>query len=372
MRKRILYTIPNFDTAGSGKALLHLAMGLDKNEFKAHIACTSTKGKFFEVVRNSGVPVHILPLYSPLKPKYKLAINCVRLALKFRKIKPDVIHSFHYGAEVSEGFSAFLARIPYVFTKKNMSWHGGSYKQWLFRSWLAKRIAIQNTDMKKSFYPTNDKTYLVPRGVATEQFALNEAPATIREHMNTMPSDRVVICVANMVPVKGVEILIAAFQQISKKHKNVKLWLIGDNTGEYGKKLENEVSKRELSNLVFFSGKVSNVVDYLSHAEIFVLPTLDEGRREGSPVALLEAMANSKVVIASNIPGIRDQLANHVNHMFKAGDSEALATLLDRFLENSVEENTAIGRDFCSYVNTHHHLNGEIAKHQELYRLATK
>ena len=67
-RIRILFTIPNFNTAGSGKALLNLAKGLDKTQFDAHIACKSNEGEFFKVVKESGIPVHVFDFEAPMRP----------------------------------------------------------------------------------------------------------------------------------------------------------------------------------------------------------------------------------------------------------------------------------------------------------------
>ena len=40
----------------------------------------------------------------------------------FRKLKIDLIHSFHYGSDYSEALAAKFAGIPWVYTKKNMNW----------------------------------------------------------------------------------------------------------------------------------------------------------------------------------------------------------------------------------------------------------
>jgi len=45
---KILYTIPNFDTAGSGKALLNIATRLNKNHFESHISCFHNKEVFLK------------------------------------------------------------------------------------------------------------------------------------------------------------------------------------------------------------------------------------------------------------------------------------------------------------------------------------
>ena len=65
---RILFTIPNFNTAGSGKALLNIAKGLDKNKFEVHIACKTDEGEYFKVVKDSGIPVHVFNYEAPMRP----------------------------------------------------------------------------------------------------------------------------------------------------------------------------------------------------------------------------------------------------------------------------------------------------------------
>ena len=47
---KILYVIPNFDTAGSGKVLYDLAKNLNKEKFQVEIACKNAKGAFFNEV----------------------------------------------------------------------------------------------------------------------------------------------------------------------------------------------------------------------------------------------------------------------------------------------------------------------------------
>ncbi|WP_048331115.1 glycosyltransferase [Bizionia psychrotolerans] len=55
-------------------------------------------------------------------------------------------------------------------------------------------------------------------------------------------------------------------------------------------------------------------------ADLFVIPTKDEGRREGIPNAPLEAMSMEVLVIGSDISGVRDILEVFPDFMFKADD----------------------------------------------------
>jgi glycosyltransferase involved in cell wall biosynthesis len=102
-----------------------------------------------------------------------------------------------------------------------------------------------------------------------------------------------------------------------------------------------------------------------------VLPTKNEGRKEGTPVAMLEAMANGKVVLGSAIPGINDQLKSYPNHRFEAGNAIDLQNKLSFFMKNSIDENKKIGYDFQQLVKSNFTIETEIKKHQELYLTLT-
>src|SRR5690606_9801832 len=139
---------------------------------------------------------------------------------------------------------------------------------------------------------------------------------------------RIVITVANLVPVKGVEVLIEAFSRVTVQHPAWTLWIVGDCDGDYGRFLKDLCTSRDIAAKTRFIGRQDNVRAFLDHAEIFVIPTLNEGRREGSPVALLEAMANEKVVLASSVSGITDQLSPYPESLFRPGDVNQLADKL--------------------------------------------
>lgn len=365
---KVLYTIPNFDTAGSGKALLNLALRLNKTQFEAHILCLHRKGSFFKVVEESEIPVHVFDYIPKERPILKMLKESWSVSRKLKEINPDIIHSFHYSSNYTEALAAKLAGIKWVFTKKNMSWGGSSANSWKLRSFLAKKIAVQNKDMIAQFYPNSPKTNLIPRGVVTEHFKKGATDSKIKMQMHTKEEQRVLICVANFVPVKGIETLIDAFAKVKADHPDWVLWLVGDDQNEYGLSLKAKISDLNLTNEIIFSGKQMDVRAYLNHAEIFVLPTLDEGRREGSPVAMLEAMANGTVVIGSKISGIKDQLEAFPNHLFTPKDSNELAEKLNHLMQLGKEELCKIGEVFAKQVNEDYSIEKEVLRHENLYK----
>ena len=139
---RVLFTIPNFDKAGGGKALLNIASNLNHNLYEPLICCSHSRGNFFEIVKKSGIKIYLHKTNHPMKPRIKGLIKCFRLAKYFKSLSPDLIHSFHYGPDYSEALSSCIAGIPWIYTKKNMNWGGNSKNGWLLRSTFASRIVL--------------------------------------------------------------------------------------------------------------------------------------------------------------------------------------------------------------------------------------
>jgi len=362
---KILFTIPNFDTAGSGKALLKVALLLNKELFVSEILCMHKRGAFFKVVEKSGVKVHVFQYTTKMKPYVKGILNSYKISRFLKSIQPDIIHSFHYAPDYSEPLAAKMSGITWVYTKKNMNWGGSSANGWKLRSFLARHIVVQNKDMINKFFPQSKKISLISRGVDTLEFYPYTPKVDIRKKYNLNETDRIVICVANLVPVKGIEILLEAFDKIQNKHTNWKLFIVGDHKNDYGKKLIKQFEKINFNKTIYFTGKVLNINDYLNTSELFVLPTKEKG--EGSPVALLEAMACGINVIASKIPGIKDQLEKYPNHMFEAGNIEELSNKLEQYMSQDSSENKKIGNKFNIHINNAYKIEHEVEKTEKVY-----
>ena len=118
LKIKILYTIPNFDTAGSGKVLYDLAKGLDTTKFEVVIACTHNKGSFYKEVEALGFPIALIDTTTPLRPYFSFLsrVKPYKLFLKVQGI--DIVHSWHWSSDWSEVLATKLAGVKFVYTKK--------------------------------------------------------------------------------------------------------------------------------------------------------------------------------------------------------------------------------------------------------------
>lgn len=362
---KILYTIPNFDTAGSGKAMLKIAQRLNTSDFEPHICCFHDKGEFFKIVKDSGIPVHLYHYTTPMVPRLKGIKNAWKISGFFRKEHFNLIHSFHYADDYSEPLAAKLAGIKWIFTKKNMNWGANS---WKIRSKLAAGIIAQNTDMIKKFFPQWKNVALISRGVDTKEFKIYPRSKALLEEFNLTSENKVVIAVANLVPVKGIEFLIRAFEQVVDQLPGLRLFIIGDDRNDYGEELKAYVEQHQLHDHIIFTGKRMDVNQFHSIADLFVLPTLNRGRQEGSPVALLEAMASGSLAIASNVAGIRDQLESFPDQLFIPGNVKHLADKLFTHLSLDPGRTERLVTKQTAVINENFTIDHEVARHEKFYK----
>lgn len=367
---KILFTIPNFDTAGSGKALLNVAKNLDRNFFEPHIACFHSKGDFFKIVEKSNIPVHIHKTSHEMIPRVKGFIKCLKLAKYFKSLKVDLIHSFHYGPDYSEALAAKLALIPWLYTKKNMNWGGLSKNGWYLRTLLSKHILVQNNDMIEEFFPRLNKITLVHRGVDLKEFKKSVKNKQLLKKYNIKSEFKMILCVANLHPAKGVEVLIESFLILSKRKNNLKLFIVGDNNNKYAENLMQIARNSNYSRNIIFTGKVFDVKKFYNTADLFILPTLSKGRREGSPVSLLEAISSGVSVLASNVSGIKDILKNYDEALFEPGDPIELSKKIEEKLFTNKNKN--IDLKIRKHIKDNFDINIESHKHGEVYKKILK
>ena len=360
-RIKILFTIPNFDTAGSGKVVYDLVKGLDKTIFVPEICCFHDKGEFFNEVAALGIKIHIFRFAQPYRPFLSLPFRILKIFRFFRKHQFDIIHSWHWSSDITEPLAAKLAGIPFVYTKKAMGWGN---KAWQWRTQLSAKVIAINTDMVNTFLkPFNYKVVYMPLGVDINYFKPQPPSETLKSTLNIKDSDFVIVSVANLVPVKGIEVLLEAVNLLNDE--SIKVLIIGDYHNTYGHDLKH---KYEGSNVQFL-GRHQDVRSYLALASIFVIPTLDIGRKEGLPIAPMEAMAMEKIVIGSEISGIKDLLKDFEFCLFEPNNINQLMATLNFIRFMPMEKKKEFGEKMRASILKYYSLGACIKNHEAFYRL---
>jgi len=359
---KILYTIPNFDTAGSGKVVYDLVKGLDKERFAPEILVKHTRGAFFKEVEELGVPIHVFDYETQYKPFWSFPLRLLKVIRFFKKHDWDIVHSWHWSSDFSEPLAVRLAGKKFVYTKKAMGWGN---KAWKWRSQLSHQVIAINQDMISEFFkdlPNVKATYL-PLGLDSEVYAPQPYHQETANKYGVTKENFVVISVVNMVEVKGIEILIEAVVQ--SEIPNIKLLLVGNDQNNYVEQLKHKYLE-DHSNIIF-TGKQLEVRHHLSMADVFVIPTKNEGKREGMPMAPVEAMSMGVPVIGSKVSGITDILEGFEDWTFEASNVNELSDLLHQAYKLPNSELKEIGLQMREKVKNQYTFEAFIKSREHIY-----
>ncbi len=356
----ILFTIPNFITAGSGRALLNIVERLDRDRFAPAICVLKSGGRLEDEIRARGIPLLELPFTVPARPLIRLPGLIRQAAKQFRPYGFELWHSYHYVDDYTEPLIARAAGVKaWIYTKKNMSWGG---RAWRVRTALAKWVVVQNETMIEQFFAgQRRKTRLIPRGVDGGKFHPDALPRLkIRRQLGVRADVPLIGCVANLIPNKEQATLIRAAANVPGAY----LLLAGKPLDSgYAAHLHCLCSDLGLVDRVHFLGPVEDVPALHAELDLFVLPSLNEG----CPVALLEAMASGLACIAARNPGSQDIIEHKRSGLLvPPGNPEQLARAINTLID-SPGERARLGAAAHARFRAHYTIEQEAARHAALY-----
>ena len=170
-----------------------------------------------------------------------------------------------------------------------------------------------------------DKVHVVHCGVDPEWFG--------QRHPSTGCSPFEIVCIASFELVKGHRYLIRACEQLLSRGIDFTCHLVGD--GPQQNEIERQISLAGMGEVVVLHGaktrlEVARIVARCDAAVLASAPTRS-GKREGIPVALMEAMSAGLPVVASSTGGIPELVKHdHNGFLVPPGDPQALADALER------------------------------------------
>lgn len=165
------------------------------------------------------------------------------------------------------------------------------------------------------------------------------------------------VAVGRLVPKKGFDLLVRAMAGLRDMGIDLPCLIIGDGTQRH--ELESLVAELDVADRVKFAGARTSaeVREALSDATAFVLPCIEApgGDMDGIPVSLMEAMSMQKVVVTSDISGIRELVTDGDNGLLlPPGDVPALVALLARLARGEVDVES-LGRSARATVEADFH-----------------
>ena len=186
---------------------------------------------------------------------------------------------------------------------------------------------------------------MIPIGLDLEGFRDGgpDAGREFRAVLGAAPDDVVASCVGRLVPIKRVQLAIAAVGRARATGARLRLAVVGD--GEIRPALEAYAGARGLTDAVTFTGYRTDLPSVVAGSDLALLSS----DNEGTPVALIEAAAGGRPAVATSVGGVPEVVAPGTGVLVPRGDEQAMAAALGR-LASDPAGRAEMGRAAASHV----------------------
>lgn len=253
-------------------------------------------------------------------------VTLARLVGWLRQDRAQVIHTHLSTASLLGSMAARIRGIPAVATV-----HGLNTRTCF--NWAHAIIAVSNA-VKQHLVAQGmaaERITVVHNGVDLRAMSRADESAGVREEWGLPAGGPVVIALGRLTPKKGHRDLLEALSRLAGDPRWEGLRLLVVGTGALGPELEREANALGLAERVIFTGFQRDVLPFLQAADIFVLPSI----QEGLSLSALEAMALGKPVVACRVGGTPEVVVDgETGVLVSPGRPEELAGALEGLLED--------------------------------------
>lgn len=366
MSTRILYVHGIDSIGGAERDLIALLSRLDRHIWHPTLACPGT-GSLREIASAHHVPTYPVNLppwrkVSSLVSRY-VAVRHLRKLLT--DVQPALIHvnDLWWVPHTVRAAAGLSQRIPVI-----------------------AHVRQETQPRKVSQYALDHVDYVVAVSHQVERGLLTGgvSPNRVRTHYSAVdcsvtvsaegnhdiraqygiPREALLLgTVANLLPLKGYEVMLNALPAILAAMPEVHYLIIGGGDAEYCARLKAIAVARGVAERIHFSGFQESVASYLAVMDLYVHPSL----KEAFGLAVVEAMAMGKAVVATTTGGLPEVVAHgETGLLVPPGDAESLAgAVVSLLLDRARREQ--MGRFGRARVHERFNLSASVTHIEELY-----
>jgi glycosyltransferase involved in cell wall biosynthesis len=307
-RVKVVEILATGTAGGAQEHVFSLLSRIDRERYDASLIALSP-GRAAKRIARLGIPTLVIDEHDD-----DVAVGLVTEHLA--EVEPDVVHNHMYRAELIGTRAAIaLARAghprPYVVSTV----HSSRIRSVEDRAAIAaltpemdRVIAVSRMIVEKI---TAERGVSIPfslvyNGVDLERYDHQEPCCTLREEYGMEASARIVGVVARLEPEKGHRTLLEAWPQVLRRCPEAYLLVVGE--GSQREPLEQLARELRIAHRVVFAGGRDDVPAVTAALDVAVLPS----HREAQGLAVLEAMALSRPVVASAVGGIVEMIDDGV------------------------------------------------------------
>jgi glycosyltransferase involved in cell wall biosynthesis len=348
---------------GMERVIMELCRYVDPSKYRVSICCISRRGPLADQMEAEGVPVHFCENQSKAG-KYLRGFELARI---FRDQKVDLLHTHHMPAFVDSTLGARLAGVPILINTD----HCKQYP--IERHWqiLERSAAVfADTVVAVSQHTRSDliryqrmspaKLRVIYNGIDV-RFARRETPTELRRELGLAVGDVVVGTTARLESQKGLALLLDAAPYVLQQRPCTRFVIVGGGSQEDA--LLEQAKRLGIASRVIVTGYRTDAVDLAQLFDCFVQTSVFEGM----PMALLEAMALAKPIVATAVGGVPEVVEDGVTGTLLHGrDPKLLSDAILQLLSDR-DRRERLGKAGYDKYQRHFTSRAMVSKYEELY-----
>lgn len=328
-RVRVVEILATGTNGGAQEHVFGLISRLDRSRYDVSVISLSP-GSAARKIERLGVPTVVLDEHDDAT-----AVGAV--AALVDEIRPDIIHNHMYRAELvgtraAIALGAIGRRRPYVVSTVHSSRVRSPEDREVLRlltPQMGHLIAVSRAIVRKIADEgrVGAPVSLIPNGVDLQRYDHQVPCCTLREEYGLPASGPIVGVIARLEPEKGHPTLLDAWPGVVAVVPEASLLIVGE--GSRREALEEQARMLGIEGSVIFTGRRDDVPAVTAALDVAVLPSY----REAQGLTILEAMALSRPVVASNVGGIPEMIDDGVTGLLvPPHDAASLAAAITRLL----------------------------------------
>lgn len=329
---RILHAIRQGKVGGGETHVLDLVKELNKDKYVS-VILSFTEGPMVERLKADGFKTYVVHTEKPFDIKVWKEVKRI---IEDEEI--NLVHAHGTRANSNTFYSAKKLNIPLIYTVHGWSFHPDQNRIIKIVRTMSERFLVNtankticvsqsNLNEGRNKFPMKDAV-VIENGINQLKFNPNQKYKNVRAEFGIDDKTVLVGYIARITRQKAPLTFLKAIANLSYIN-GLKFLIIGD--GDLKTEMQTLAEELQLKDSVIFDDFRDDIPAVLNAIDIFCLPSL----WEGLPIALLEAMAMEKAIIATSIDGITDLITHMENGLLVPPlDVKELSETIDKLASN--------------------------------------
>lgn len=375
----IIYVIGSLDVGGAERHLTQIIPKLDCARWKPIVCCLTERGKLADGLEAAGFEVIVRPAVrrsgarSRIRTIARLAETVFWLCRIMRRFRPAIAHFFLPGAYILGAPASILARVPVrIMSRRSLNNYQRNVRfsaaiEARLHRYMTAILGNSNSVVRQLHEDENvreDRLGLIYNGIDVASYRQSSmVRQSVRASLKIDQGALVFIIVANLIPYKGHQDLLAAFSMASAHLPGGwRLLVVGRDDG-IGRTLREQAANLQIADNVLFLDSRGDVPDLLRGADISVLSSHEEGFSN----AVLESMAAGLPVIATDVGGNPEANINgETGFIVPPRDPKAMSEAILRLAVDGALR-TRMGMRAADRAERNFSLDACVSRYEDLY-----